>query len=287
MLNEMLGLSLSLSPQSDFSRFWIVVGFLPTPSSQSVAGSIEHRVECNNTELYMWIITYQHCDTCLYVHSLYRHANSYLTPIWAAVHYTLKLYQQYWWSGHIHSNTYSCTFSVFFFFNELFGGFCTQLSNICQSFNIIYLLSPVCIPSWFSIISTLHYCAVYLCFKITIEILNRMMSVKSPCPDPQDISTSYDNTAIDRCPLFTFFLPFQSTQQCSLPKQLKSFLSTWIPETVANYIFSAPYTHAPTSSPKKIHSVYLSVHLLCILPCSLNADSEHAKCSLQPWSPNL
>lgn len=45
--------------------------------------------------------------------------------------------------------------------------FCTQLSNIQQCFDIIYLLSSVYIPSWFSIISTFHYCAVYLYFEIT------------------------------------------------------------------------------------------------------------------------
>lgn len=85
VLNELLGLSLSLSPQSDFSSLWIVVGFLPTPSSQSVVGNIEHRVECSNTELYTWTITSLLRDKRPYVHSLYHYANSTLIPIWSTI----------------------------------------------------------------------------------------------------------------------------------------------------------------------------------------------------------
>lgn len=105
------------------------------------------------------------------------------------------------------------------------------------------------------------------------------MSVKSPCHDPQDISTSYDNTASDHYPLFTFFLPFQSTQQSSPPKQLKFFFSTWVPETVANCIFSGPCIHYPTLAP----SLFISIHLPCILLGLLSACAEStltAACSL-------
>lgn len=45
ILNDMLGFCFSLFPQSDFSTLWIAVGFLPSPSSQSEAGNIEHRPE--------------------------------------------------------------------------------------------------------------------------------------------------------------------------------------------------------------------------------------------------
>lgn len=64
------------------------------------------------------------------------------------------------------------------------------------------MLSSVCILSWFSIITTFHYFAAQLYFEITIKILNRTMSVKSPWHDPQEISTSYNNWSL----LFVYIL---------------------------------------------------------------------------------
>lgn len=120
------------------------------------------------------------------------------------------------------------------------------------------------------LVSSAHFTIVLFTstLRLPMEILNRMMSVKSPCHDPQDISTSYDNTASDHYPLFTFFLPFQSTQQCSPPKQLKLFFSTRVPETVANGIFSGPCIHYPIFPPSLFISqyIYCAYCLVCCVP---------------------
>lgn len=132
-----------------------------------------------------------------------------------------------------------------------------------------------------ALVSSAHFTIVLFTstLRLPMEILNRMMSVKSPCHDPQDISTSYDNTASDRYPLFTFFLPFQSTQQCSPPKQLKLFFSSWVPETVANGILSRPCIHCPIF-PSSLSLNTFIVHIAQFAVC-------HTECSLKPWFSNL
>lgn len=48
---------------------------------QSVAGNMQHRFECNGTELYTRTITSLLCNRRRYVHSIYHYTKSYLTPI--------------------------------------------------------------------------------------------------------------------------------------------------------------------------------------------------------------
>lgn len=167
-------------------------------------------------------------------------------------------------------------FPFFFFFSELFGWFCAQLSNISHSFDIIYLLSSVCILSWFSIINTFHCFAVYLYFEITMEILNRTMSVKSPWHDPQDISTSYNNRSLLFVYILSPILVYTAVFPAKTIEVLSLNMNTW--SSIKWYIQCSIYalTHIPTMLCISLftHLSYCSLtyHTALLAECQLGAS---------------